>query len=229
MFEHVGVNHYGAFFAKVKSLLAPDGVALLHSIGRKEGPGSTRPWIRKYIFPGGYVPALSEVLPVVERLRLWITDIEILRSALCRDAAGLAAALRTKSRPYQSDLRRTLLPDVGDLSRRLGTGVPARQDHMVFQMQLAKVVDAVPTDPRLHGRLGARAQFSGRPRRLTGPPGSTGWGSFCSRSSGPRPVIASLHGIDDGFPGHTITCDRSRTAPHPALQHDAEQALLGRC
>jgi cyclopropane-fatty-acyl-phospholipid synthase len=79
MFEHVGLNHYRAFFAKLKSLLAPDGVALLHSIGRKDGPGSTSPWIRKYIFPGGYVPSLSEVLPTIEELRLWVTDIEILR------------------------------------------------------------------------------------------------------------------------------------------------------
>src|SRR5437868_3984838 len=67
MFEHVGVNHYNAFFRQLKSLLAPDGVALLHSIGRMDGPGSTHPWIRKYIFPGGYIPALSEVLPRVER------------------------------------------------------------------------------------------------------------------------------------------------------------------
>ena len=60
-------------------ILAPDGVALLHSIGRMEGPGTTNPWLRKYIFPGGYSPALSEVVPVVERERLWITDVEILR------------------------------------------------------------------------------------------------------------------------------------------------------
>ena len=79
MFEHVGINHYAAFFAHVKSLLAPDGVALLHSIGRMDGPGSTSPWLRKYIFPGSYAPALSEVVPIVERQRLWITDIEILR------------------------------------------------------------------------------------------------------------------------------------------------------
>jgi cyclopropane-fatty-acyl-phospholipid synthase len=79
MFEHVGVNHYKVFFAKLKSLLAPDGVALLHSISRKDGPGSTPPWIRKYIFPGGYSPALSEVLPVVEQSKLLITDVELLR------------------------------------------------------------------------------------------------------------------------------------------------------
>src|SRR6516225_1519550 len=60
VFEHVGINHYNAFFTRLKSLLAPDGVALLHSIGRMDGPGSTHPWIRKYIFPGGYAPALSK-------------------------------------------------------------------------------------------------------------------------------------------------------------------------
>jgi cyclopropane-fatty-acyl-phospholipid synthase len=79
MFEHVGVNHYGTFFRAVKRLLAPDGVALLHSIGRLDGPGRTNPWIQKYIFPGGYAPALSEVMPAVERSGLLTTDVEILR------------------------------------------------------------------------------------------------------------------------------------------------------
>ena len=79
MFEHVGVRHFPEFFAAVRDLLTDDGVAVLHSIGRADGPGVTNPWIRKYIFPGGYAPALSEVLPVVERLGLWVTDIEILR------------------------------------------------------------------------------------------------------------------------------------------------------
>src|SRR6185437_6931235 len=79
MFEHVGVNQYPVFFRKLRELLTPDGVALLHAIGRMDGPGSTNPWLRKYIFPGGYSPALSEVVPVAERARLWITDIEILR------------------------------------------------------------------------------------------------------------------------------------------------------
>ena len=79
MFEHVGIGHYGEFFAKVQSLLKPDGVACLHSIGRADGPGVTSSWINKYIFPGGYIPALSEVLPEVERAGLYVTDIEILR------------------------------------------------------------------------------------------------------------------------------------------------------
>jgi len=79
MFEHVGVGHFDEYFAKVRELLAHDGVMVLHSIGRFDGPGDTNPWIQKYIFPGGYIPALSEVIPAIERQRLKITDIEILR------------------------------------------------------------------------------------------------------------------------------------------------------
>jgi cyclopropane-fatty-acyl-phospholipid synthase len=79
MFEHVGVSRYDEFFTKARSLLKDDGVMLLHSIGRNSVPGATNPWIRKYIFPGGYIPSLSEVLPAVERAGLYVTDIEILR------------------------------------------------------------------------------------------------------------------------------------------------------
>ena len=79
MFEHVGVVHYRAFFNVVKRCLAPDGVALLHAIGRSGVPGGTNPWLAKYIFPGGYCPALSEVLPAIEKTGLVTTDIEILR------------------------------------------------------------------------------------------------------------------------------------------------------
>jgi cyclopropane-fatty-acyl-phospholipid synthase len=79
MFEHVGINHFKTFFEKVRSILKGDGVALIHAIGRADGPGSTNPWIAKYIFPGGYSPALSEVLSVVEKSGLWSTDIEVLR------------------------------------------------------------------------------------------------------------------------------------------------------
>ena len=79
MFEHVGVSHYRTFFSKIREILTEDGVALLHSIGRQDGPGFTNPWIRRYIFPGGYSPALSEVLPEIERQQIWVTDIEVLR------------------------------------------------------------------------------------------------------------------------------------------------------
>ena len=79
MFEHVGVNHFDTYFKKAAELLKDDGVMVLHSIGRSEGPSVTNPWISKYIFPGGYIPSLSEVLPKVEKARLLVTDIEILR------------------------------------------------------------------------------------------------------------------------------------------------------
>ncbi|MGY6708896.1 MAG: class I SAM-dependent methyltransferase [Rhizobiaceae bacterium] len=79
MFEHVGVNHYRTFFNQCAKLLKPDGVMVLHSIGRSGPPSSTAPFIRKYIFPGGYIPALSEVLPAVERAGLAVTDVEILQ------------------------------------------------------------------------------------------------------------------------------------------------------
>jgi cyclopropane-fatty-acyl-phospholipid synthase len=79
MFEHVGVAHYGEFFAKINELMADDGVMLLHSIGKMSPPGTASPWLRKYIFPGAYSPALSEVFPVVERSSLWVTDVEFLR------------------------------------------------------------------------------------------------------------------------------------------------------
>jgi cyclopropane-fatty-acyl-phospholipid synthase len=79
MFEHVGAKHFGSFFRACNKLLTPGGVMLLHSIGRSGAPGMTSAWIQKYIFPGGYLPALSEVMPAVEKAHLQVTDLEILR------------------------------------------------------------------------------------------------------------------------------------------------------
>jgi cyclopropane-fatty-acyl-phospholipid synthase len=79
MFEHVGVDFYDTFFRRCAELLTDDGIMMLHSIGRSEGPDATNPWIAKYIFPGGYIPALSEVMPAIERSGLLVCDIEILR------------------------------------------------------------------------------------------------------------------------------------------------------
>ncbi len=79
MFEHVGVPRYDEFFGKVNELMPDDGVMLLHSIGHMSPPSTASAWLRKYIFPGAYSPALSEVFPVVERNRLWVTDCEFLR------------------------------------------------------------------------------------------------------------------------------------------------------
>jgi len=79
MFEHVGVDFYDTFFNHCAQLLTDDGIMLLHSIGRSTGPDVSSPWITKYIFPGGYIPAVSEVVPAIERAGLLVCDIEILR------------------------------------------------------------------------------------------------------------------------------------------------------
>jgi cyclopropane-fatty-acyl-phospholipid synthase len=79
MFEHVGVPHYGEYFATLSDRLAEGGVALVHTIGRMGPPGVTSPWIGKYIFPGGYIPALSEMTAAIERQPLYMTDVEIWR------------------------------------------------------------------------------------------------------------------------------------------------------
>ena len=79
MFEHVGVGHFPEFFEKTYELLADEGCFLLHSIGRRGGPGSTAAWIRKYIFPGGYSPAVSETVAEIEKSGFWVSDMEILR------------------------------------------------------------------------------------------------------------------------------------------------------
>jgi cyclopropane-fatty-acyl-phospholipid synthase len=79
MMEHVGVSYFDEYFATVRRLLRPGGIALIHAIGRMSPPGSTAPFIRKYIFPGGYIPALSEVFAATERSGLWVSDCEVLR------------------------------------------------------------------------------------------------------------------------------------------------------
>ncbi|WP_010215113.1 SAM-dependent methyltransferase [Sphingomonas sp. PAMC 26621] len=79
MFEHVGPAHYKTFFRQCRDLLTEDGVMLLHTIGRAGGPGVTDKWTTKYIFPGGYNPALSEIISANEGLRFMVTDVEVLR------------------------------------------------------------------------------------------------------------------------------------------------------
>jgi cyclopropane-fatty-acyl-phospholipid synthase len=143
MFEHVGVVHYPAFFQKVKELLTDDGIALLHSIGRADGPGHTNPWIRKYIFPGGYSPAISEVVPVVEKTGLWITDIEVLR-------LHYAETLRNWRARFLAHRERIKAIYDERFCRMwefylAGSEVAFRyQGHINFQMQIAQRVETVP-------------------------------------------------------------------------------------
>jgi cyclopropane-fatty-acyl-phospholipid synthase len=143
MFEHVGVGHYEEFFLKIKELLAVDGVALLHTIGRADGPGTTNPWLAKYIFPGGYTPSLSEILPVIEKIGLYITDIEILR-------LHYASTLRDWRRRF-NDNRDKVREIYDERFCRMwdfylaGCEAAFRYGGQVnFQIQLARRQDAVP-------------------------------------------------------------------------------------
>jgi len=143
MFEHVGTPYYQAFFDKIAGLLTEDGVAVIHAIGRMDGPGVTSAWVRKYIFPGGYVPALSEVLPAVERAGLWVTDIEILRlhyaETLRHWRARFTANLDAIRETYGERFCRMWLFYL------VASEMSFRYDGlMVFQLQLARSVDAVP-------------------------------------------------------------------------------------
>ncbi len=143
MFEHVGVPNYQEFFDTVARLLDDDGVAVIHSIGRRTPPSRTQPWVRKYIFPGGYIPSLSEVLPAIERSGLWVTDMEILRlhyaetlkawrmRFLARRDEALAMYDERFCRMWEFYLAASEVA-----FRELG--------HMVFQLQLTKRQDAVP-------------------------------------------------------------------------------------
>jgi len=143
MFEHVGIAHYLEYFSKIKELLTDDGCALIHSIGRKGGPGTTGAWIRKYIFPGGYSPALSETFAEIEKAGLWVTDTEILR-------LHYAETLLEWDKRFQANKDKVIeMFDekfarmwefyliVSEFSFRHGK-------HMNFQIQLAKDVNALP-------------------------------------------------------------------------------------
>jgi cyclopropane-fatty-acyl-phospholipid synthase len=143
MFEHVGVGHYDTFFRTCARILSADGVMVLHSIGRSEGPGSTNPWIAKYIFPGGYIPSLSEVLPAIEHAGLLVTDIEILRLHY----AETLKAWRERFLAHREEVERLydarfvrmweFYLAASEMSFR-------QQNLMVFQIQLTKRQGVVP-------------------------------------------------------------------------------------
>ena len=143
MFEHVGVHHYGEFFAKINALMNDDGVMLLHSIGHMSPPGTASPWLRKYIFPGAYSPALSEVFAEVEQASLWVTDLEFLRlhyaktlNHWCRRFEANRAKI---AQMYDERFCRMWEFYLVSAEMMFRTG-----SQLVFHMQLARKRDAVP-------------------------------------------------------------------------------------
>jgi cyclopropane-fatty-acyl-phospholipid synthase len=143
MFEHVGLPHHRQFFEVVRDRMKPDGIALVHTIGRADGPGITDDWTAKYIFPKGYVPALSEIMKSVERAGLYVTDIEVLR-------LHYAYTLEEWQRRFRE--RREDIARMHDerFCRMFEWYLAASEHafhnmgHVVFQIQLARRQDAVP-------------------------------------------------------------------------------------
>ena len=143
MFEHVGRPHFSAYFRQLAALLNPDGVALVHTIGWQTPPSPINPWLRRYIFPGAYLPALSQITPIIESRRMWLTDLENLRLHYAKTLAAwrerFDASRDRVARLY--DQRFCRMWDFYLQSCEAGfrwSGLT------VFQFQLTKSIDALP-------------------------------------------------------------------------------------
>jgi len=143
MFEHVGVNYYREFVDKIKDLLTDDGICVLHSIGRMGGESSTCAWLRKYIFPGGYSPALSEVLPVIEKSGLWVDDIEVLRLHYAKTLVDWQTRFNA-NRDQVSEIFDERFCRMWEFYLALSEVAFVYSDHFVFQVQISKQRNVVP-------------------------------------------------------------------------------------
>ena len=151
MFEHVGVGHYDTFFRKCADILDRNGVFLLHTIGRSGPPSFTNPWIAKYIFPGGYIPALSEVLPAIQRARLVVTDIEILQLHY----AETLKAWRERFLAHREEVERLYdarFVRMWEFYLASSEMAFRESDMVVFQIQMAKRKSVVPQTRDYIGR-----------------------------------------------------------------------------
>ncbi len=171
MFEHVGVGFYDRFFAKCAKILSDDGVMVLHSIGRSTRPSYTNAWIAKYIFPGGYIPSLSEVMPAIERAGLLVTDIEILRLHY----AETLKAWRERFLAHRDEVLRIYdarFLRMWEFYLAASEMAFRRQNMMVFQVQLAKRQGVVPITrdyiAQSEARLRDREAAPRAPLRLAG-------------------------------------------------------------
>jgi len=151
MFEHVGLGFYETYFRKCADLLADDGVMVLHSIGRSEGPSITNPFIAKYIFPGGYIPALSEVVRAVERAGLLVTDVEVLRLHYAETLKAWRERFLAHSEEVERlyDARFARMWEFYLASSEMAF---RHQNMMVMQIQLTKVQGVVPMTRDYIGR-----------------------------------------------------------------------------
>ena len=168
MFEHVGVGRYRKFFDTCRDLLTADGVMMLHSIGRFGPPSVTNSWIQKYIFPGGYIPAISEVVPAVERVGLITTDVEILRLHY-----GKTLRLWRERFLANRDQIAALTDDrfcrMWEFYLAASESAFRLQDLMNFQMQIARHNQAVPLTRDYIGQAEAALRGAGRRGKTRAP------------------------------------------------------------
>lgn len=143
MLEHVGARHYDEYFTKVAVLLKKDGVAMIHTIGRVSGPSAPNPWFRKYIFPGGYIPSLSEIAPAIEKSGLVISDLEVLRLHYAETLKAWRARFMTRRDEVAAlyDKRFCRMWEFYLAACEAGF---RHNGLVVFQLQLAHNADAVP-------------------------------------------------------------------------------------
>ena len=143
MFEHVGMPHYRRYFRAIHNLLARDGVALVHTIGRADGPGASDSWTHKYIFPGGYAPAMSEVVPHIEHQGFYIADVEILRMHY----AWTLKEWRRRFLTHRAEIEKLYdarFCRMWEFFLASAESSFRNAYHVNFQFQLCKQLDAVP-------------------------------------------------------------------------------------
>lgn len=143
MFEHVGEQHFGEFFRHLDRLLKPDGVALIHTIGRQAPPAPINAWMKKYIFPGAYLPSLSQLAPILEKRDLWLTDFEMLRLHYAKTLAVWNERFQARRAEIAARFDEQFCR-MWEFYLQLNVAAFQHRSLVVFQMQIAKQNDTVP-------------------------------------------------------------------------------------
>jgi cyclopropane-fatty-acyl-phospholipid synthase len=143
MFEHVGVSYYVDFFSKLKSLLTEDGIAVVHTIARWDGPSVTNPWLRKYIFPGGYTPSMSEIFSATERAGVKVLDVEFLRLHYAETLKAWSTNFRA-NRDKVKEIYDERFCRMWEFYLAGAETAFRRQDHMIAQLQISRDQEAAP-------------------------------------------------------------------------------------
>jgi cyclopropane-fatty-acyl-phospholipid synthase len=143
MFEHIGPRFFATFFETCRKLMSDDGVMLLHTIGCSDGPNHPNPWLNRHIFPGGYLPALSEILPAIEKAGLIVTDVEVLRLHYARTLEAWRERFMAR-RNEAAALYDERFCRMWEFYLAMSQAAFECQDVVVFQIQIARRQDAVP-------------------------------------------------------------------------------------